>query len=487
MSVLPLACLMLISCLLAPVAADAQHLASLRAEIPALAPEPDWSFSTHPVTPPPLPMPFEIALLNRLPFAEIIRLDIFTAALRTGFHAYERRFPNFAASGTAETRFRAYKRHLAARDNAVMSLSVGYGLRDALERAGTALGRSDLSYCGFFSRPPADAKERRFTTLLEELVSYARLGLTQAVIELYFQGEAQSAVRLNSDVRHALRTAMQRAGIYALDWDFQRRQPDPAAAPPAFPDAPVRDGSLDAALRTTAPCPLPLVRDARLGGWSFTLAPHPFFHEMTVAEAAATRMSENASFAEMLQTQFAIYHARYPEFAATASQSTRLAAWKEHIVGTENPVADGVILQLLFYDLLDALGHQDGEAVLFCGGPAEPPQTPAERRLVAGMDELLGYARRGSTRAMFYLPILGNRQPPLMLNADVAYFLRAVENRHGSPVGAARRPLPLQDENLAGLARQITPQRRCALDAAVARLDFEAVLRSSAPCPTRSP
>ena len=128
------------------------------------------------------------------------------------------------------------------------------------------------------------------------------------------------------------------------------------------------------------------------------------------------------------------------------------------------------ILQLYYEDgILDDL--------YFCGRFSRVPYTDAERRYAAAVTQLFDYVKLGNRRAAFFFFLNIGKNGPVLLNPDIEYYLRGL-----------LPPAYEMDDGLddtSHLEPLLTAERKAFLDAAIARRDFDSVLKTSPPCPPR--
>jgi len=182
------------------------------------------------------------------------------ASLRRDFALYNERYPAFSRIGGQEQRFAAWKRHL------VQSHYAGYGIGDCVTRL-PALELHDgydrysvtgLHFCGRFSHSPVTALERRFESIISELVASAETGTLEGISALLLADELLVFVNLNGDVEYALRQSWRynRHGGQE-EWDTGPLSDQLTPARRAFVDRAVEDGDLARVLATTAACAEP--------------------------------------------------------------------------------------------------------------------------------------------------------------------------------------------------------------------------------------
>lgn len=176
-----------------------------------------------------------------------------------------------------------------------------------------------------------------------------------------------------------------------------------------------------------------------------------------------------------LQIQFEIYNKRYPKFAKSGDEDQRFLAWKRYLAVAPNNSESFCIIYSVFDKIMDT---KSDTGLVFCGIFSHAPETSTDNAFFQALEELVSYASVGSLDAMD--DFLGHHRPgsSISLNSDVELYIRkflqkndAFRKYEGSWYTAHLEPL-------------LTPERIEFVNAAVERGDFEAVLDTTAPCPT---
>lgn len=173
--------------------------------------------------------------------------------------------------------------------------------------------------------------------------------------------------------------------------------------------------------------------------WSFAENPQPTFADLTKEERAAIEKAEakNAEAepgkycAELPRAYFKIYNDRYPAFAERENELARYMAWKAHMVAQGMSSPSTCIVGDASIQLMRSMSWPAHIDLLFCGKYSRAPQNSDEEKLQDDLNELVEYAKLGSADAISSLLVANSDNPPIILNADVEYYLRKALKQTG--------------------------------------------------------
>lgn len=215
--------------------------------------------------------------------------------------------------------------------------------------------------------------------------------------------------------------------------------------------------------------------------WSFTENPQPAFTELMDDERAAIEAAEGANAeaepgkycVEIPRAYFEIYNDRYPAFAEHGTEPTRYMAWKAHVVAQGMPSPSTCIVGEASIRLMRSMAWPAHIELLFCGNYSRTPQNSEEEYFHDALNELVEYAKFGSTDAISSLLVANADAPPIILNADVEYFLRKALQQSGEHES---------QWDADHLAPSLNKERIELLDKALETHDLALVLHTTQPC-----
>ena len=220
---------------------------------------------------------------------------------------------------------------------------------------------------------------------------------------------------------------------------------------------------------------------AEIGDWSFEDHPHPQYLQLTNEEKLfmkrLSRVDKEISCKKKIAGAYKIYKDRYSDFKNSNNAEGQLKLWKKHIMkGNYHDLELCIVLNI---DDILPLYYEDGivDDLYFCGRFSRVPYTDAERRYAAAVTQLFDYVKLGNRRAAFFFFLNIGKNGPVLLNPDIEYYLRGL-----------LPPAYEMDDGLddtSHLEPLLTAERKAFLDAAIARRDFDSVLKTSPPCPPR--
>lgn len=213
--------------------------------------------------------------------------------------------------------------------------------------------------------------------------------------------------------------------------------------------------------------------------WSFADQPHPLEHQLTAEEEAVLESIDEKRggvelCAKVMQTQFAIYGARYPRFEESGPIEKRFSAWKHHLLKGDYYYESSCINDELFLKVLNTKYEVD---FVYCGVFSDIAETEKEYLFVESLEQMASYAHMGILEAMHNLLSLHKPGSSLSLNPDVELFIRKSLQKNDELVEYKYTWYTGHLEPL------MTHERIKFVDDAAKRGDLEAVLSSTSPCP----
>jgi len=173
--------------------------------------------------------------------------------------------------------------------------------------------------------------------------------------------------------------------------------------------------------------------------WSFAENPQPALEELTkdqrtvieTAEAKGAEAEPGKYCVAVPRAYFEIYNDRYPAFAEHGNEPNRYMAWKAHVVAQGMSTPSTCIVGETSIQLMRSMSWPAHIDLLFCGRYSRAPQNSDEEKFHDYLNELIEYAKLGSTEAISSLLVASSDSPPIVLNADVEYYLRRTLQHSG--------------------------------------------------------
>lgn len=212
-----------------------------------------WSFDDHPH---PQSHMLTVEEKNTLNSINDYRggIELCSKTMQSQFAIYGGRFPRFEQSGAEEKRFSAWKLHLLKGDYEFESECITDELFLKILETKHYV---NLVYCGIFSGIAETEQEHLFVESLEQMASYAHLGILTAMGNFISLHRPGSNLSLNPDVEFFIRKSLQKnveLVEYKYTWYTGHLEPLMTQERIEFVNAAVERGDLDAVLSSTSPC-----------------------------------------------------------------------------------------------------------------------------------------------------------------------------------------------------------------------------------------
>ena len=224
----------------------------IHANVALCAEQGGWSFETHPHPHNRYKTASELAELEAVHQAGFRLAKRCKELLKVSFAIYHQRYPEFANSGSPEQRFKAWKLHMAPRysgsDESFCVLQLAFMLLNELGYT------PEIFFCGHFSGPPENERDRVFFERMSEIRNYAQLGSRPAMTFLYILNDPLSGVILNPDVDYFVRVWMALEGNPEFDTSTEHLKKQLPLARRRFVELAVALNDLKSVLDTTPPC-----------------------------------------------------------------------------------------------------------------------------------------------------------------------------------------------------------------------------------------
>ncbi|MEP2556075.1 MAG: hypothetical protein ABJH63_01335 [Rhizobiaceae bacterium] len=226
----------------------------IQANVALCAEQGAWSFETHPHPHNRYKTASELAELEAVHQAGFRLAKRCKELLKVSFAIYHQRYPEFAKSGGPEQRFKAWKRHMAVDyDDSDAAFCELYLIFIRVLEPESAPG---IVFCGRFSGPPENERDRFFFEHMSEIRNYALLGSGRAMSSLYLLNFPNTGVSLNPDVHYFVRVWLA-AGKYfyfGAGTSTEHLKEQLPLARQRFVELAVARNDLKSVLDTTPPC-----------------------------------------------------------------------------------------------------------------------------------------------------------------------------------------------------------------------------------------